>query len=1609
MPTLSTSNTFRLFISSTFSDFVAEREALQKQVFPALEKFCAERGARFQPIDLRWGITEEAQQEHDTLRICLEEVRRCQELSPRPNFAVLLGDRYGWEPVPARIPLCHWERLETAAEPHGWQVIKAQYQLDNNAVPPVYCLRRREGNWALHLKREAELLQVLRHAARDFEGDDRLPYFASATHQEIALGALATQDEEGQSLHPEEHVQVYVRHIEGLPSDASGRAFVDWDANSQTPVPGAQERLSALKTRLRRQLPGKVQDIQARWGGVGTDASHIEAFCAQFLADQKATIERELVSRERLEGGAQRYTQHHAFAKERARNFAGRTGVLKRVNAYLNRQGKTSPLIVHGDGGTGKSALMAKAYQQALDGASEQTALLARFIGGVPGTESLMTLLSELIADIQAAYGQPVQQPPKSLKMAREAFEAALQGATAERPLVLFLDALDQLDRADGAWLLEWLPKALGEHTRVVASIRSGQTLLQAKRRYPDALLEVPPMSPTEGKLMLDAWLADTREAHYNAGIAPARGRRLTRGQRDLVLNTFENTGKPLWLKLAYEVARSWTSTDIPSHLPDTIEAMVQDLITRRLSEGENHPPAFATRALAYLTAGRFGLAEEELDYALATDSEVKAEFDAQNAKTGQAWVFDAKRPRLPPILWSRLYFDLQPYLARAQVDGTIVYRWFHREFKEEIGKRYLNEPADKDATHGHLADTFFALAPYGDDLFNYTDASGAQQPAALRRVMEQPWQLARTGRNEDLTALFTDFGFCVGKCAARRGGDLIRNVVDSSVFTHAPMHPQIWSEFLLSIGHLLRSASQAWPPHRVLLQLALEETTLKDHCVIESWAQRYANWQVVRALPNVTSGCERYPMVTFDGHKDEVSGVHLLPGNRVLSWCSNDQEIRIWNIFSGETLAVFHHENQIESVEVMSDGRVLSSSKDQRLNVWSIDSHERMASFRVWEPIPQGVGGFRSIDDTRFAHWSAGREPWDYRIRIRSLQSGALIATLPRSNGDGHTDFVIGVLPLEGDSFLSWSDDQTVRLWHIASGECRAASADLQAPIVKVELTVDGSIQVYTLADLFTFKQVRWVLCPKTLAPLQDARDHAAPAMPENRLAIEWGTSPCEIRWKGERITLNRADQITTDGLGVGDGKVAPQLDATVLPTPKLTKLKVLTDTKILAGLSDASLALVDVETGATVDRLNGRADCAGSGCLIDQDLLAIWPGEAAGKNLLRVWLPGGHRRVDKQHVPHERVLGAEPVPGGLLTWGKGSVIRWNVAPLGIAERLDHPANILFVRRLDADGEFLSCDSEGNIGLWHEHSLGRVKWVRTNRRGLIDVRLHVDDRILVLYRESGRQFIEGFTVSCGSSLGVTQRSLGKRSSNGKTTSKHGFPRLKIHPESIEWQADCGDTVFWFNRGGSLELLSLTPHGTLIAKRGGELLLIQTDMSERDSGVGYLAEGQRADRITEAELANLKLYPRVPPSEKTTKIWPNVFATLRQQASNENLAKLDSPDFLGSTWSGGGVRVFSAHSPRAQQDSRAYRNLSWAHSDRFCMITRFPKAIDWLLKTMKSEVMTSSFMDKDRFYTEVATSMAAAEACGEDLLGVLSAGIDKAQELVRESGLTSNE
>ena len=114
---MSAKSTIRLFVSSTFKDLKAEREALQREVFPKLRQLCQSNGLRFQAIDLRWGISEEAGRDNQTLRICLRELERCQQGHVKPNFIILLGDRYGWCSLPFEIAVSEFEALRDYLTP----------------------------------------------------------------------------------------------------------------------------------------------------------------------------------------------------------------------------------------------------------------------------------------------------------------------------------------------------------------------------------------------------------------------------------------------------------------------------------------------------------------------------------------------------------------------------------------------------------------------------------------------------------------------------------------------------------------------------------------------------------------------------------------------------------------------------------------------------------------------------------------------------------------------------------------------------------------------------------------------------------------------------------------------------------------------------------------------------------------------------------------------------------------------------------------------------------------------------------------------------------------------------------------------------------------------------------------------------------------------------------------------------------------------------------------------------------------------------------------------------------------------------------------------------
>ena len=186
--------TFRLFISSTFDDFRKERAVLQTEVFPKIKEYAREKGYSFQPIDLRWGVSDEAQYDQKTLELCLNEVRACKS-KPYPNFLVMLGDRYGWIPLPYAIQKEEFETLYAKISQEDKILVEKWYKLDNNQQPASYILQERTEEyyeWNMWVKVEDTLRITLQKAVSQttLSKDKIKKYFLSATEAEIEEGII---------------------------------------------------------------------------------------------------------------------------------------------------------------------------------------------------------------------------------------------------------------------------------------------------------------------------------------------------------------------------------------------------------------------------------------------------------------------------------------------------------------------------------------------------------------------------------------------------------------------------------------------------------------------------------------------------------------------------------------------------------------------------------------------------------------------------------------------------------------------------------------------------------------------------------------------------------------------------------------------------------------------------------------------------------------------------------------------------------------------------------------------------------------------------------------------------------------------------------------------------------------------------------------------------------------------------------------------------------------------------------------------------------------------------------------------------------------------------
>ena len=125
---------------------------------------------------MRWGVRDEATDEHLTTELCMREIRNCQRLSMGPNFVVSRdifgairilfnvirpfqsflrninisifvqffgGQKYGYRPIPTVILGSEFLLIREALQSMNIDTVLLDtwYKIDTNAVPFVYILQ----------------------------------------------------------------------------------------------------------------------------------------------------------------------------------------------------------------------------------------------------------------------------------------------------------------------------------------------------------------------------------------------------------------------------------------------------------------------------------------------------------------------------------------------------------------------------------------------------------------------------------------------------------------------------------------------------------------------------------------------------------------------------------------------------------------------------------------------------------------------------------------------------------------------------------------------------------------------------------------------------------------------------------------------------------------------------------------------------------------------------------------------------------------------------------------------------------------------------------------------------------------------------------------------------------------------------------------------------------------------------------------------------------------------------------------------------------------------------------------------------------------------------
>ncbi|HCU36631.1 MAG TPA: hypothetical protein DGT21_14625 [Armatimonadetes bacterium] len=521
------------------------------------------------------------------------------------------------------------------------------------------------------------------------------------------------------------------------------------------------DELQALKSAI-RGAGFNAFTYPAQWDAQRRRFVHLEAFGERVYRDMLASLDDEFGAADALdlpEFVAENAAQEQYVADRQTGFVEGsRKAVLDDLEAWALGEGAPLRGLV-GASGSGKSALLARLCQRLSEAGAQ---VVAHFVGASRGSGDLRLSLRRLCH----ALGH--EQPPSTLEELKSCFAELLSAAP--RRVIIVLDAVNEMDPADAAWALAWVPSPPSGQVRILISSVSGHAVAAALERRLDALDELGPFSSADAQALFEQY---HRRYH----------KQLDTAQQTLLLSKAESD-LPLYLSVALDELRTLgqfeTLTEQIEALPETTRELFLWVLQERLArdpdlvDGDGQPcgAALVRRCMSCLGVSRHGLSQAEL----------VALCDPHDPRGNVAAV----------LRW------LRPYLM---LRGE-MYDFAHTQLREVVGTAYLGDDHQCIEAHGRLADFFVGL--------------GCDSP---RGVSERAHHLTAAGEWDRLTAALTELRALETKVKARQVFDLATDLRQAWQ-AMCPEHP--WCENLRLLDEALRRHLEFIDLHRVDYPVAL-------------------------------------------------------------------------------------------------------------------------------------------------------------------------------------------------------------------------------------------------------------------------------------------------------------------------------------------------------------------------------------------------------------------------------------------------------------------------------------------------------------------------------------------------------------------------------------------------------------------------------------------------------------------------------------------------------------------------------------------------------------------------------------------------------------------